>query len=1192
MVFPARRLETIACLLFFSVIDEGMGVGKDWMRSSLKLKAGEYIEATLSSEAKGVRLEFKNQQSGEWEVQNTGYLPDEQRGKVYFQLPFDVERSKVRLKWTDSRSVPFPFFQGRSAFSSRYADVGVESQLRMVFGTNESASEAIDASSDDGMEKVLESDLWRIIGNELYFFNHMRGLQIADLSIPNYPKVVSRYRLPASGEQMYVSENGKTIFLITRKSHQNWPYDSEIRILEKNKDTITEITSISLPGIYKESRMIDQKLYILTERWEEEKLSFNNLSFSYSCRLSTFDLQDPENPVALDQQVIPGAPLVITATNTNLMVVTRDPADYQNKHVVRVFDFSNSEGKPRKIATIRPGGRVLDKFKLRVNKGIITIISQAYFDNSWSGRYTLLENFNLTNGERIGSLELAERETLYATRFHGDYAYIVTFLQTDPLFIIDLSDPASPEIVSELIVPGWSEYLEVMDDQLFAVGVESNQVTASLFDVSDKRNPMLTDRVYMGEEGKHSWSEANYDEKAIGQLSGLNVFLIPYQTWENGKYSNKVQILELSDSGLVKKGSISHRFQARRASPDQTGLRIFSISGKELQVTNFFNRERPEPLAQLPLSWKVDRIHGLQDHIFQLEESGRSNWRWDWSNSESNATLRIADVENPDELRTLLDLGSGSMVGNHLHDMVLHILMLDDGLLTAKAFSLQDKGKIKQIGEISVESEINPQLVELTAFAMDNDTLCWASRSKSTYMSPYLRRMTAMEEIYPYPGYDSESREVQIFSFERTFDHLKFVHESKVNLSLPYAVEWSEPLLSNDQLLYGSKQTTHSYDSRETWRIIRSEVNSSLHRIDLSQVNSPKITKTLTAPGLLAGIEQLSPNGRESILFFESMNSSLGDFQPMTRKYTEEKEGKYGRSLTACAFDGFNLYYLDELEIPSLNLPLSFSQKQVFISKAKENGRGLAGFAIDDSGLFFQKSNLFDDLQVLDLASNGSYVLSKSAHGMNFAKIDETGNPIEWPQFRLSGNLHPDLKEFIVFKEYAFLPCGDYGVETFDLSLPQQETARRTSELVIEDENGNWFELDERNLMVFEAEEVPVAFSNSNAAGWVFRPDSIIDRNAHELVAQWKELAWFGTFFSRGYPWVYHQQLKWLHFTELQDSAWMWSPIWGWLWTNPEIFPYVFHDANESWKYLELEKFYPLVRVYDFNSRTWSESLI
>ena len=211
---------------------------------------------------------------------------------------------------------------------------------------------------------------------------------------------------------------------------------------------------------------------------------------------------------------------------------------------------------------------------------------------------------------------------------------------------------------------------------------------------------------------------------------------------------------------------------------------------------------------------------------------------------------------------------------------------------------------------------------------------------------------------------------------------------------------------------------------------------------------------------------------------------------------------------------------------------------------------------------------------------------------MNFAKIDETGNPIEWPQFRLSGNLHPDLKEFIVFKEYAFLPCGDYGVETFDLSLPQQETARRTSELVIEDENGNWFELDERNLMVFEAEEVPVAFSNSNAAGWVFRPDSIIDSNAHYLVAHWKELVWFGTFFSRGFPWVYHQQLKWLHFTELQDSAWMWSPIWGWLWTNPKIFPYVFHDANESWKYLELEKFYPLVRVYDFNSRTWSESLI
>ena len=95
----------------------------------------------------------------------------------------------------------------------------------------------------------------------------------------------------------------------------------------------------------------------------------------------------------------------------------------------------------------------------------------------------------------MGSLELAERETLYATRFDGDFAYIVTFLRVDPLFIVDLQDPSNPLLLSELIVPGWSEYLEVLDNQLFAVGVENSQVTASLFDVSDKANPFLSQRI-------------------------------------------------------------------------------------------------------------------------------------------------------------------------------------------------------------------------------------------------------------------------------------------------------------------------------------------------------------------------------------------------------------------------------------------------------------------------------------------------------------------------------------------------------------------------------------------------------------------------------------------------------------------------------------------------------------------------
>ena len=193
----------------------------------------------------------------------------------------------------------------------------------------------------------------------------------------------------------------------------------------------------------------------------------------------------------------------------------------------------------------------------------------------------------------MGSLELAERETLYATNFDGNYAYIVTFLQTDPLFVIDLSNPYHPKVVSELIVPGWSEYIQPLGDQLFAVGVEDSMVTASIFDLSDKSNPSLSDRIYLGDEDGYSWSEANYDEKAIGRFPSKNTFLIPYQSWERNGYKNKIQILEIQNTKLVARGSIEHRFQARRSSPDSYGTKIFSVSGNELLVTNFINPDKP-----------------------------------------------------------------------------------------------------------------------------------------------------------------------------------------------------------------------------------------------------------------------------------------------------------------------------------------------------------------------------------------------------------------------------------------------------------------------------------------------------------------------------------------------------------------------------------------------------------------------
>ncbi len=120
-------------------------------------------------------------------------------------------------------------------------------------------------------------------------------------------------------------------------------------------------------------------------------------------------------------------------------------------------------------------------------------------------------------------------EQLYASRFLGDRAYLVTFRQTDPLYVIDLSNPSDPAILGELEITGYSEWLLPMgNDHLLGLGkdavpVEDGQgdgrgglfqgIKLSLFDVSDPTAPREVSTQRIGERGTESI--ALYNPRAI-----------------------------------------------------------------------------------------------------------------------------------------------------------------------------------------------------------------------------------------------------------------------------------------------------------------------------------------------------------------------------------------------------------------------------------------------------------------------------------------------------------------------------------------------------------------------------------------------------------------------------------------------------------------------------------------------------
>jgi uncharacterized secreted protein with C-terminal beta-propeller domain len=130
--------------------------------------------------------------------------------------------------------------------------------------------------------------------------------------------------------------------------------------------------------------------------------------------------------------------------------------------------------------------------------------------------------------EKIGSaLDLSKGwndERIYSVRFLGDKGYVVTYKETDPLTVLDLSNPLSPEIAGQLEIPGYSAYLHPLAaNKILGIGKEDFKVKLSLFDVSDASSPKEIAKYSLDEY----WSEAVENHHAFLQDEKNQIVFLP-----------------------------------------------------------------------------------------------------------------------------------------------------------------------------------------------------------------------------------------------------------------------------------------------------------------------------------------------------------------------------------------------------------------------------------------------------------------------------------------------------------------------------------------------------------------------------------------------------------------------------------------------------------------------------------------
>lgn len=189
---------------------------------------------------------------------------------------------------------------------------------------------------------------------------------------------------------------------------------------------------------------------------------------------------------------------------------------------IRKFDVSGE--KPVFAAEGRVNGWVLNAFALDDYNGYLRVAAGVGEEN----RVYVL-NADL---QQVGESDvIGAGEQIESVRFMGDYGYVVTFMQTDPLFVLDLSDPAAPKIAGEVKLPGFSAYLHPAGEgQLLGVGYGGTEdgldgsAKISVFDVRDPAHPAETGSLVLEE------TELNTDYKAFVTLPDGS-FLLPYTNY-------------------------------------------------------------------------------------------------------------------------------------------------------------------------------------------------------------------------------------------------------------------------------------------------------------------------------------------------------------------------------------------------------------------------------------------------------------------------------------------------------------------------------------------------------------------------------------------------------------------------------------------------------------------------------------
>ena len=250
--------------------------------------------------------------------------------------------------------------------------------------------------------------------------------------------------------------------------------------------------------------------------------------------LSAVDVSSGDQGRSATKAVL-GASEQIYCNSHNLYVTSMEWADDNSSNYTRIVRAGLDGLNVKFNATSRVRGYIGSQFSMDERDGYFRIATTSERAGIDVNNLYVLDSKLKEAGKVTG---FARNESIKAVRFIGEKAYVITYEAIDPLFIIDLSDPASPRIEGEVKIDGFSTLLiPVNRDRLLGIGHATGDngyggeydsgLKLALFDISDPSEPKVLD----SREFKDMSSMAQYDHHALMVNSEKGYFAIPYEVW-------------------------------------------------------------------------------------------------------------------------------------------------------------------------------------------------------------------------------------------------------------------------------------------------------------------------------------------------------------------------------------------------------------------------------------------------------------------------------------------------------------------------------------------------------------------------------------------------------------------------------------------------------------------------------------